>query len=114
LIFQGWKFTDLCGKNEAVVLPLNVTLLPLMFYNWSTKLLSLGSTPYLCICFEIYITVGASNICCVKNVSRIKIIKSCLRFSMSENQLLTLSAPTENVNMFESLILKIRESLVLL
>jgi len=33
---------------------------------------------------------------------------------MSENQLLTLSAPTENVNMFESLILKIRESLVLL
>ena len=59
--------------------------------QWLAKSCLLDSTPYLCLCLKLYLTVGVSIASCERSFSKFKMIKSYLRSTMSDDRLSALS-----------------------
>ena len=59
--------------------------------HWLAKSCLLDSTPYLCLCLKFYITIGVSIASCERSFSKLKMIKSYLRSTMSDDRLSALS-----------------------
>ena len=51
----------------------------------------LDSTPYLCLCLKLYLTISVSIASCDRSFSKLKMIKSYLRSTMSDDRLSALS-----------------------
>ena len=79
--------------------------------QWLTKLCLLDSTPYLCLCLKLCLTIGVSIASCERSFSKFKMIKSNLRSTMNDERLSALSILSIE-STFKNLILKI--SLLLL
>ena len=59
--------------------------------QWLAKSCLVNSTPYLCLCVKLYLTNGVLIASCERSFLKLKMIKSYLRFTMSDDQLLGLS-----------------------
>ena len=59
--------------------------------QWLVKSCLLDSTPYLCLCLKLYLTIGVSIASCERSFSKLKMIKSYLRSTMSDDRLSALS-----------------------
>ena len=59
--------------------------------QWLENSCLLDSTPYLCLCLKLYLTIGVSIASCERSFSKLKMIKSCLRSTMSDDRLSALS-----------------------
>ena len=59
--------------------------------QWLAKSCLHDSTPYLCLCLKLYLTVGVSIASCERSFSKFKMIKSYLRSTMSDDRLSALS-----------------------
>ena len=59
--------------------------------QWLAKSCLLDSTPYLCLSLKFYLTIGISIASCERSFSKLKMIKSYLRFTMSDDRLSALS-----------------------
>ena len=59
--------------------------------QWLVKSCLLDSTPYLCLYLKLYLTIGVSIASCERSFSKLKMIKSYLRSTMSDNWLSALS-----------------------
>ena len=59
--------------------------------QWLVNAKLLDSTPYLCSCLKLYLTIGVSIASCVRSYSKIKLIKSYLRSTMNDDRLSALS-----------------------
>ena len=82
--------------------------------QWLAKSHLLDSTPYLCLCLKLYLTIGVSIASCERSFSKLKMIKSYLRSTMNDDRLSALSILSiERHYTFKNLILKIL-SLILL
>ena len=82
--------------------------------QWLANSCLLDSTPYLCLRLKLYLTIVVSIAICERSFSKLEMIKSYLRSTMSDDRLLALSIPSiEKETTFKNLILKI-SSLILL
>ena len=52
---------------------------------------AIDSTPYLCLCLKLYLTIGVSTACCDRSFSKLKLRKYYLRSTMGESRLLGLA-----------------------
>ena len=59
--------------------------------QWLVKSCLLDSSPYLCLCLKLYLTIGVSIASCERSFSKLKMIKSYLRFTMCDDWLSALS-----------------------
>ena len=59
--------------------------------QWLVKSCLLDSTPYLCLCLKLYLTIGVSIASCEWSFSKLKMIKPYLRSTMSDDRLSALS-----------------------
>ena len=55
--------------------------------HWLAKSCLLDSTPCLCLCLKLYITIGVSIASCERSFSELKMIKSYLRSTLSDDRL---------------------------
>ena len=74
--------------------------------QWLAKSCLLDSAPYLCLCLKLYLTIGVSSASCDKSFSKLKMIKSYLLSTMSDDRLSALSILSIEIT-FKNLILKI-------
>jgi len=58
--------------------------------QWLTNCQLLDSTPYLCLCLKLYLTIGVSIASCERSFSKLKWIKSYLRSTMGKSRLSVL------------------------
>ena len=59
--------------------------------QWLAKSCLFDLTPYLCLCLKLYLTIGVSIASCERSFSKLKMIKSYLCSTMSEDRLSALS-----------------------
>ena len=59
--------------------------------QWLAKSCLLDSTPYLCLCRKLYFDIGVAIASCERSFSKLKMIKSYLRSTMSDDPLSALS-----------------------
>ena len=59
--------------------------------QWLAKSCLLDSTPYICLCLKLCLTVVVSIASCERSFSKLKMIKSYLRSTMSDDRLSALS-----------------------
>ena len=55
--------------------------------QWLAKSCLLDSTPYLCLCLKRYVTIGVSIASCERSFSKLKMMKSYLRSTISDDRL---------------------------
>ena len=55
--------------------------------QWLVKSCLLDSTPYLCLCLKLYLTIGVSIASCERSFSKLKMIRSYLRSTISDDWL---------------------------
>ena len=55
--------------------------------QWLAKSCLLDSTPYLCLCLKLQVTIGVTIASCKRSFSKPKMIKLCLRSTMNEDRL---------------------------
>ena len=61
------------------------------FFSWLCKMQLTESTPNLCICLKLYLTVSLSVASCERSFSKLKLIKTYLRNTMGQDRLSALA-----------------------
>ena len=72
--------------------------------QWLAKSCLLDSTPYLCLCLKLYLTIGVSIASCERRFAKLKMIKSYLRSTVSDDRpsiLSILSVERDYVQKFD-------------
>ena len=76
-------------RGSEITFDRNATAFDIL--QWLAKSCLLDSTPYLCLYLKLYLTMGVSIARCERSFSKLRMIKSYLRSTMSDDRLSALS-----------------------